>query len=176
MAKTRLSKKRRVFIEEYLQCWNGAEAARRAGYKFPTRRASVLLMNSDIQKYIEKRISEIAMSADEVLLRLGEQGRGDISEFVKSGGAIDWEKVKEKGYLIKRIAHHAGKSSTIELYDGQRALELLGKHHRLFVERQLIEGKVTHDISDDLRGALLGKLAGIAAAQNSPGLPEELEQ
>ena len=26
-----LTRKQKVFIEEYLQCWNGAEAARRAG-------------------------------------------------------------------------------------------------------------------------------------------------
>lgn len=140
MAKIRLSRKRRVFVEEYLKCWNGAEAARRAGYKFPRRRASVLLTNSDIQEYIEKRISEIAMSADEVLTRLAAQARGDISEFVGAGGGIDWARVKEQGCLVKRIAHTKGKQSTIELYDAQSALVQLGKHHRLFVERRQLEG------------------------------------
>ena len=159
--KTRLSKKRRVFVEEYLKCWNGAEAARRAGYKYPRQRASVLLTNSYIQKRIEERIAEIAMSADEVLLRLGEQARGDISEFVKSGGGIDWEKVREKGHLIRKIAHHIGKSSTIELYDSQSALALLGKHHRLFIEHKEIILK-----NLDLRALTTEQLERIASGED----------
>ena len=143
-AKTRLSKKRRVFVEEYLKCWNGAEAARRAGYKYPRRRASVLLTNLDITEYIEKRISEIAMSADEVLLRLGEQARADFGDYIDQAGYIDIDKLKKNGktHLIKKYKMTRLVSGKIRVelegHDPQRALELLGKHHRLFVERKEI--------------------------------------
>ena len=43
-----LTYKRKVFVEEYLKCWNGAEAARRAGYAYPRREACRLLTNADI--------------------------------------------------------------------------------------------------------------------------------
>lgn len=54
-----LTHKRRVFIEEYLTCWNGAEAARRAGYKFPRRQASYLLTIPAIRNVVEERISDL---------------------------------------------------------------------------------------------------------------------
>lgn len=131
----KLTRKRRAWIEEYLTCWNATEAARRVGYKHPNAQGPRLLLDVSIQEIIEKRIAEKAMSADEVLLRLAEQARGDISEFVKAGGGIDWEKVGEKGRLVKSIAHTTGKNSRLELYDAQAALVHLGKHHGLFKDR-----------------------------------------
>ena len=139
-----LSKKRQVFIEEYLRCWNQTEAARQAGYKNPEVMGCRLMKVQCVADAITARIEEKAMSADEVLLRLAEQARGDISDFLGDTGGIDWEKVKEKGYLIKSILHRKGQQSKIELYDSQAALTWLGKHHRLFVERREIEGDIKH--------------------------------
>jgi hypothetical protein len=63
---------------------NGSEAARRAGY---TGKADVigsrLLGDVSIKARVEQRVNEIAMSADEVLIGLSEQARGDIGEFYK---------------------------------------------------------------------------------------------
>lgn len=66
-----LSNKRRAFVEEYLKCWNATEAARRAGYSERTadRQGSYLLSLVEIQAYVQRRIREKAMGADEVLLR-----------------------------------------------------------------------------------------------------------
>jgi phage terminase small subunit len=77
--------KQRAFVEEYLQCWNAAEAARRAGYSEKTARSSGsrLLGLPYIQEEIQRRIAEKAMSADEILLRLAKMGRGDIRELFK---------------------------------------------------------------------------------------------
>jgi len=82
------------------------------------------------------------MSAEECLQRLAAQSRSDVSEFINQGGGIDWEKVKAKGYLVKRVKHNKGQNSEIELHDSQRALELIGKHHRLFADRLEIGGKL----------------------------------
>lgn len=157
--KARLTRKRKVFIEEYLRCWNATEAARIAGYKFPNRQGSFLLSVLGIQEAIEARIAEKAMSADEVLLRLAEHARGDLSEFVGPHGAIDWVKVKEKGRVLKSISHTAGKQSKIELYDAQSALALIGKHHRLFVER-------SENLDLDLSALTTAQLKRIAAGED----------
>jgi len=133
-----LTNKRRIFIEEYLECWNGAEAARRAGYKYPKRAASFLLTIPDLQEVIAKRIKEKAMGADEVLARLADQARASITNVIEPTGKrtflIDTEKVAEFGQLIKKIKH-TKYGVEIELYSSQQALELIGKHHGLFKER-----------------------------------------
>jgi phage terminase small subunit len=118
-----LTKKQRVFIEEYLQCWNAAEAARRAGYSERTARnqASRLLAKANIQEEVQKRISDKAMSADEVLQRLVKQ-RTTITQ--KKDGD------EEENHWIE-----------VELHDAQAALVHLGRHHKLFTERQEITGK-----------------------------------
>lgn len=136
-----ITRKRRSFIESYLKCWNATQAATVAGYKHPRRQGSRLLSFVDIREEIQRRLDEKCMGADEVLLRLAEQARADISEFITDHGAVDWEAVKKRGHLIKKIAHNKGKNSIVELHDAQAALALIGKHHRLFVDRQEVTGK-----------------------------------
>lgn len=131
----RLTRKRKVFIEEYLKCWNGAEAARRAGYRFPRRQASYLLTILDIADEIERRIAEKAMSADEVLTRLAEIGRAEYSQYLKNDGTVNLAQLLAggKGHLVKGIKETKyGKQ--VEFYDSQRALVDIGKHHGLFTE------------------------------------------
>ena len=154
------TKKQRVFVEEYLQCWNAAEAARRAGYSERTARiqASKLLTKPNIQEEIQKRISEKAMSADEVLLRLGDMARGDIGEFLSIGGMsfdLSLKQAQELGitHLIKRVKQRTiitqkkdgdeeeNHYIEIELHDSQSALVHLGKHHKLFTDKTEITGK-----------------------------------
>lgn len=142
----RLTNKRRVFIEEYLTCWNATEAARRAGYKYPNKQGPRLLVNVGIQAEIQERLEEKKMSADEVLTRLKAQAVTDPTEFIDENGIIDWKALKEAvkergGPLVKKITHYKGKRSSIELYDAQAALALLGRHHQLFADRQIIERK-----------------------------------
>ena len=132
--------KQQAFVEEYLRCWNATEAARLVGYKYPNRQGPRLLVNVGIKEKIQQRINEIAMSANEVLLRLAEQARADISDFVCEDGSIDWDKVRENGRTIRKITHRKDEHSVIELYSSQRSLELLGKSHGLFSDRLEISG------------------------------------
>lgn len=78
-----LTNKQKVFIEEYLSCWNASEAARRAGYKNPRMSGSENLTKPDVAAEIKQRISEKAMSADEVLTRLADQARANLGCFYK---------------------------------------------------------------------------------------------
>jgi len=101
------------------------------------------LVNVSIQEAIKKRIATKAMSADEVILRLAEQARADLGDFllpVSQGKAIiDLEKADGNTHLVKRYTH-TKQGVTIELYSAQRALELLGKAHRLFTEKHEVSG------------------------------------
>ena len=89
------------------------------------------------------------MQADEVLVRLAEQARGDMGDFlaVSEGGdvAFDISKAPTKTHLIKRVTQRktirtTEKSQieevvlTFELHDAQAALVHIGKHHRLFAD------------------------------------------
>jgi phage terminase small subunit len=134
-----LTDKQKAFIEEYLVDFNATRAAQRAGYKGDDNTLASVgsenLRKPKIAEAIAKRFQERVMTADEVLARLSEMSRGDLSDFVKDHGAIDWDAVQEKGYLVKRISHTKGKQSSIELYDAQSALVQIGKHYRLWIER-----------------------------------------
>jgi hypothetical protein len=72
---------------------------------------------------------------------------------------IDWAEVEKRGYLVKGIKYTRLGIPMLEFYDAQRALELMGKTHGLFVDKQEISGangqpltvKVVKDVSmDDL--------------------------
>lgn len=138
-----MTNKQKNFIEEYLACFNATRAAKAAGYSEKTAYSigHENLNKPEIKKRIHQRLTEKAMSADEVLMRLADQARADISDFIKKFGAIDWEAVQEKGYLVKKVSHRAGKQSSIELYDAQAALEKLARAHGLFLDKQEITGK-----------------------------------
>ncbi len=135
-----LTDKQRVFVEEYLACWNAAEAARRAGYrgKFVRQLGAENLEKPYIQAYIKARLAEKAMAADEVLARLADQARGSMDDFVTVTGRgfrIDIAKAKKAGkmHLIKSISR--GKQGIkIEIYDAHAALVDIGRHEKLFTD------------------------------------------
>lgn len=148
-----LSKKQEVFISEYLKCFNGSEAARRAGYSAKSARqtASDLLATPYISEQIKTRLSEVHMSADEALEILAAHARGDIGQFADRLGQLDLQAAKEAGIsrLIKKFKQKTvtkiGKGDTdedteihdveIELYDAQAAAEKILKIHGKFTEK-----------------------------------------
>ena len=152
------TKKQRVFVEKYLQCWNATEAAKHAGYAHPNKQGPRLLVNVGISEIIKQRIEEMAMTADEVLIRLGDMARGDIGEFMDIESMsfnLALEKAKELGltHLIKKIKQRTTITQKkdgdeeenhwieLELHDSQSALVHLGKHHKLFTDKTEITGK-----------------------------------
>jgi phage terminase small subunit len=147
-----LTNKQRVFVEEYLSCWNATEAARRAGFAHPNKQGPRLLVSVGIQAAVRERIQEKAMSADEVLLRLASMARGDMGDFLdvsSMGFQIDLNHAKETGltHLIKKVKMRTQTTLNkegvetethdieIELYDAQSALVQLGRHYKLFTDK-----------------------------------------
>jgi phage terminase small subunit len=159
-----LTNKQRVFIEEYLRTWNATQSAISAGYSPHTARAigCKLLTQVDIKEQITAEISERAMGADEVLQRLADIARGDITELMDittSGFNIqllgDDKDKKPQSKLIKKIKQKVitrmGKTedsedtetieTEIELYSQIEALKLLGQKHGLFKNITEVTGK-----------------------------------
>jgi phage terminase small subunit len=164
-----LTAKQQAFINEYVKDFNATQAAIRAGYSEKSARSQGqrLLTNADISEEIARRIEEQTMTADEVLIRLGDMARGDMGDFVKiePGGqvfSLDLERAKREGklHLIKKLKYNAQGFPEIELYDAQSALQLIGKHYGLF--KDVSENKTEVDFSDDARDILLSRINRMA--------------
>lgn len=146
-----LTRKQRVFVEAYLTCWNATEAARRAGYKHPNKQGPALVKLGLIAEAVEARLKEMAMGADEVLARLAEQARGDIRMFLDiapgqpaqegapaepSGALCGFDFGPGKPlHLLKKITLSDRGNISVEMYDAQAALQLIGRHLKLFTDR-----------------------------------------
>lgn len=135
-----LTNKQRLFIEEYLQCWNATEAARRAGYAGNDATLAVVgyenLRKPKLEAIIHQRLAEAAMGADEVLKRLAEQARGLSKDFFTSGGNLDMPTIvaEDMTHLVKKT-RQTKYGLDIELYDAQAALVQIGRAHGLFKDK-----------------------------------------
>lgn len=131
-----LSPKHQQFINEYIDCWNQTEAYRRvypnSSYEAARANARRLIANDSISAEIQRRIAENAMKPNEVLARLAEQARGAHGEYITPDGFnLPHMIADRKGYLIKSLKE-TKQGQTIEFYDAQAALKLLGQHLGLF--------------------------------------------
>lgn len=161
-----LSTKQRAFIHEYLQCFNATQAALNAGYSERSARTigAENLTKHDIADAISQHLQASAMSADEALMRLADQARGDMSDFISlpvkdkpdaDGNPaygfpyIDLGKALAAGklHLVKEFARTETIRETengeqiisrrvnIKLYDAQSALTTIAKGHGVLDKR-----------------------------------------
>lgn len=175
----RLTSRQRAFISYYLECWNASEAARKAGYSAKTARqmGAENLSKPSIREEIDRRLKALAISADEVLARLQAQATASMAEFVNVNQetgqpAIDLREAQkaDKLHVLKKISI-TDKGLTIELYDAQGALQLLGKYHGLFTDKIEHSGTVkTQDVTytDGQRADLIAALVE-RARKRDPG-------
>lgn len=145
-----LSAKHLRFIDEYLIRLNATQAYIAAGYaeKGARHNASRLITKDNVRAEIKRRMED-AMSSEEVLHRLADHARGDIGDFVDPGTlTVNMAQAKEAGitHLIKKIKQtivtrddQQTEIFEFELYDAQKALALLGKKHKLFADRKILE-------------------------------------
>lgn len=166
-----LTNKQRVFVEQYLICWNASEAARLAGYSGKTAgsQGSRLLKNVEIRRAIDERLKTYQMGADEVIARLSALATADMADFLTPSGrglTLNLKNARALGKLhVVRKYSKTKQGISIELYDVKDALVQLGRHHALFTDN--IAGKLdvtrreksAEEMSDD-------ELAAIAAARS----------
>src|SRR6185369_8941322 len=80
----KLDPQHQLFVDKYFELtFNQTKAAIAAGYSKRSARnqAYRLMRNDDIRKEIVRRMSEIAMSKNEVIARLSDMARGDMRDF-----------------------------------------------------------------------------------------------
>ena len=161
-----LKGKRAEFVNQYFICnRNQTKAAIAAGYseKSAYNTAYRLMKNDEIKEAIRARMDEYAMEANEVLWRLSEHARSDISDILDADGNLSMDKARKNGTtrLIKRLRKKVSTSddwetveTEFEIYDAQSALKELAKFHDLTNKIQVdgdikLYDKVTPDDWDE---------------------------
>jgi phage terminase small subunit len=153
-SKDELTPKQQAFVREYLVDFNATQAAIRAGYSAKTAVQSGFenLRKPDIQTEIKRHSAErhekLELTADRVLSELMQIAFANIGDyFPADGSAFNLAKLTRAQKAALEItvdkASEGGKSTKrvrIRLADKTRALELLGKRLKLWVDRHEVVG------------------------------------
>lgn len=148
------NKKHQAFVDNYFLGNFNATRAYMETYGVENERAaaasaSKLLTIPNIAQEIKTRFQARAMSADEVIDRLSQIGRGDIGDYIDDYGAIDIGAARKakKTHLLKKVKQRTIRKMEgtedieihdveFETYSSHEALKDLGKLHSLFVDRK----------------------------------------
>lgn len=184
-----------MFVKEYLVDLNATQAAIRAGYS--RNRAEVtahqLMRNAKIIVAIEAAMAErakrVEVDAEWVLRRLVLIADASVEDYIridaegkdKGQPTIDISKLSREQF--KAVAEirvediesgkRTGKRTTIKFNDKLRALELIGKHIGMFVERKKIEHTGNIEVANAARNLelrLMEAAATVGAATSSSKL------
>jgi hypothetical protein len=126
-------RKQLAFCQEYVKDFNGAAAAKRAGYTGDVYSRSAtacrLLKIDKVKSEIATILQSRCMSVDEALARLAEQARGAHSKYIRKDGTVNFEKLvkDKKAHLVKKLKYNkiSGTLADIEFYDSQTAINLI---------------------------------------------------
>lgn len=128
----KLTKKERIFADEYVKTTNGTHSAIKAGYSEKTASVtgSKMLRKPKVRQYIDaimnERSKNTIATADEVLQYLSRVMNGEE----KDAFGLD-----------------------VSVADRTKAAELLGKRHMLFTDKVKLSAEVEIDISDRMKKA-----------------------
>lgn len=143
-----LNDRQKRFCDEYLIDLNATQAAIRAGYSGRTAAASAarLLTKVNTQKYIQalmsKREKRTEISQDMVIRELAAIGFSKATDYAEIDGPLVTIKptsdlTEDQARAIAGI-EQGNFGIKIKLCDKVKALELLGKHMGMFVDRVLM--------------------------------------
>lgn len=149
------------FVEQYCSHFNGARAAREAGYAESRDRQTArdLLNDPDINAMVEERLEELAMSAAEATKRMADIARSDIADFftyvepdddvsedAEEGLVLNRKAILEKGGGIIQELNWGRYGPKLKLYDAKDALKNIMDAHGVFNHKQEIEHSGNLDI------------------------------
>ncbi len=130
----------RRFINEYfLTGGNATESARLAGYKGKDQTLGVVghenLRKPKIREVIDKRLADESMGVDELIFRISQIARMDLSPYVDQKGrlvGVDLQRLiaDGHGHLIKGVKQ-TKEGPVIEFKDSQKAMDQLMKYYSL---------------------------------------------
>ena len=161
-----MTKKQKLFCEEYLIDLNATQAAIRAGYspKTANEQGSRLLANVSIRTYIDKAMAErskrTGVNADRVIQELARVAFVNAPDVVDPKTATvrpDASEDDTAAIASVKVKVVDGDFSSIErevrFADKLKALELLGKHLGMFTDKLNVNAemavKIVDDINDD---------------------------
>lgn len=164
LSNLKLTPKQRLFVQEYLIDLNATQAALRAGYSVNNAHkiGSQLLDNPRIKQAIELAMYErelrTKVTQDRVIQELAKIAFINPTDVVDSydaslhNGAAREDTAAISSIRVKRLPTREGfgVEREIKLHDKIRALELLGKHLRLFNDKLNITADAVVRIVDDL--------------------------
>lgn len=159
-----LNKRQMTFAEAYAipgteMHGNATKSALYAGYseKSAEVTGSRMLKNAKVQEYIRgirnKMFDENIMSGKEVLYRLTKTARGESVE-IDTVVAKTAEYIKHPDYDDKHVLVYNEHIETVEkppkISDQNKALELLGKNHKLWTDKLETEHSGVVQFVDDI--------------------------
>jgi phage terminase small subunit len=168
-----LTKRRAIFVREYLTDFNGTRSAVAAGYSENGAEvaASRLLRDVKVKAAIEAQTSErcekLGVDADKILSELAKIGFSNMLDYltIKDGDAyIDFSGLtREQAAAMQEVTSETyteigddGKKRKIKrtrfkLADKRGSLELLGRHLKLFTDKVELGGNVSLNLDPSKR-------------------------
>lgn len=158
-----MTKKQKLFVEEYLIDLNATQAAIRAGYSAKTaqEQASRLLSNVMVQESIARAMAErskrTGINQDRVIQELARIAFVNPQNVIDSEDASVREDATEddlaciQSVKVKTMSGEKGSSieREVRLNDKMKALELLGKHLGMFKDKLELETDMDLNITID---------------------------
>lgn len=156
--KPKLTAKRKRFVLEYLKDMNGAAAATRAGFSARTARETAykLLKQPAVQAELALRMTAVAkrleMNIDDVVREYVKIARANITDFLtvdkdivtlRSFANVDPDQLAAVAEIKLVAAGEGQRAISLKLHSKTEALNALGKHFGMFVDRHdvRVEGK-----------------------------------
>lgn len=185
--KRELTPKQEAFCQRYTTHWNATRAAKEAGYSADTaaEQGYHLVHNSSVKKRIdeitEHALAEIGVSRQRVLTELSRiafVSMKDLAHWNESGVRFkpSDEMDPEHAAAIREVSetvNQSGGTLSIRQHDKTKALELLGKHLKLFTEKHEHSGPdgkpIEHkDMSEVPQEELEARLEALLAKREAP--------
>lgn len=150
-----LDDKSKRFCHEYMIDLNGTQAAIRAGFSPKSARthASILLKRTNIQTYLQELRDEqqrrTQITSDRVLQELAKIGFANFKNYLDdANNIVPFESMDDEITAAVQMVHVERRTigeqpvdvTKFKLHDKLHALELIGKHLGMFVDRIKNEG------------------------------------
>lgn len=145
---SKLTDKQKFFCREYLKDFNATQAAIRAGYSSASARqvASDNMSKHDIQQYIQKLSDDLIERTDNDIRRIINElqiiafgSLKDVAEWDDLGLRLKKsEDLDDEARTVSEITRNVtefGTSIKLKQHDKLRGLELLGKYHKIFTDK-----------------------------------------
>ena len=165
-----ITRKQKLFVQEYLIDLNATQAAIRAGYSPDTanEQGSRMLANVSIKNAIDKAMAErsrrLGLNQDRILLELAKiallnpQQVVNLNDATIREDALPEDLAAVASVKLKRFPTKEGEGieREIKFYDKSKALELAGKHLGMFRDKVDVNVQTSEKL-DDIMSQLGGE-------------------